>query len=317
MGRGNSGKLTMIRYASLISIALCLAPVALAPGAMAQIPASLPVINELNTYVPVYNRRDPALQEKLTQEINARPEWKKLVKQKRMSVALVDLTDINVPKYAAINGENTVYAASLPKIAILLAAFQQIHDGTLEDTPELRADLKAMIQVSSNSAATRMIDAVGGLDAVNAVLVNPDYKLYDPAHGGGLWVGKRYAKTGRRVGDPMKGISHAGSAMQVARFYYLLSTGRLVSEQASRDMLEIMCDPGINHKFVATLKDTVEGDEMFRKSGSWRTYHADSALVWADDGRRYILVGLVQSPQGGTILKNLLPVAEDILGVDS
>ena len=79
-----------------------------------------------------------------------------------------------------------------------------------------------MIRVSSNVAATKMIDAAGGLDAVNTVLKNPAYKLYDPAHGGGLWVGKRYAKKGRRIGDPLYGISHAASTMQVARFYYLL-----------------------------------------------------------------------------------------------
>ena len=58
-----------------------------------------------------------------------------LVAKKKMSVALVDISDPAYPKYAALNGEHTMYAASMPKIAILLAVFQKIHDGELEDTP--------------------------------------------------------------------------------------------------------------------------------------------------------------------------------------
>ncbi len=279
----------------------------------AQTYLDLPVVSPSTEYAPVYESRDLTLQEKLNAEISARPQWKKLVAQKKMSVALVDITIPEAPLYSAVNGEHTMYAASMPKIAILLAAFQKMHDGELQDTPQLRKDLSAMIKVSSNTSATKMIDAVGGLDAVNSVLTDPRYKLYDEERGGGLWVGKRYAKKGRRIGDPMKNISHAASTMSVARFYYLLATGRLVSPQASKEMLEIMSEPGIKHKFVASLNGNVEGSDIYRKSGSWRTYHADSALVWEDDWRQYILVGIVESPDGGKILKDFVPVAEKIL----
>ena len=170
-----------------------------------------------------------------------------------------------------------------------------------------------MIRVSSNVSATKVIDELGGLDAVNTVLKDPRYQLYDEENGGGLWVGKRFAKTGARIGDPMKDISHAASSYQVSRFYYLLATGRLVSPEASKDMLDILCQPGIDHKFVASLSRLVNPSQIFRKSGSWRNYHSDSVLVWDDDGRRYILVGLVVSPEGGKILRNLVPVAERVL----
>ena len=274
--------------------------------------ALLPIITE-NAVNPVLSEfRDNSLQSKLEAEINLRPSWKQLISQKKMSVSLVDITDIANPSYAALNGETTLYAASLPKIGILLAAFQQLHDGDIEDTPELRADLTRMVRVSSNVSATKVVDALGGLEAVNKVLKDPRYRLYDAENDGGIWVGKRFAKTGPRVGDPLKGISHAASSYQTARFYYLLATGQLVSPEASKDMLDILCQPGINHKFVASLSGLVGATEMFRKSGSWRDYHADSVLVWGDN-RRYILVGLVQSPKGGKILKNLVPVAENVL----
>lgn len=281
----------------------------------AKIPEGLPVVST-HHYQPIDEGKDKSLQKRLNEKLASNPTWKKLADEKKMSVALVDITDPTAPIYSAINGENTMYAASMPKIAILLAVFQHIHDGKLEDTPAIRKDLNAMIRVSSNAAATRMIEAVGGLNEVNAVLTDPRYSLYDETHGGGLWVGKRYAKTGPRIGDPLNGISHAASSMQVARFYYLLATGRLVSLEASRDMLEIMSEPGINHKFVASLNGQVDGSDIFRKSGSWRSYHADSALVWGDDWRRYIIVCIVESSQGDAMLTDLITVAESILRKD-
>jgi beta-lactamase class A len=54
--------------------------------------------------------------------------------------------------------------------------------------------------------------------------VSPRYRLYDPRHYGGLWVGKDYAKSGLWRRDPLHNLSHGATAMQVARFYYLLKT---------------------------------------------------------------------------------------------
>jgi len=274
---------------------------------------TLPVIAENSTYPDLKTVVDSDLQSRLEAEIKLHPKWQELVAQKKMSVSLVDISDIANPSYAGLNGENTLYAASLPKIGILLAAFQKIHDGEIEDTEELRSDLTKMVRVSSNVSATNVVDALGGLKVINDVLKNPAYGLYDETNGGGIWVGKRYAKRGPRIGDPLKGISHAANSYQVARFYYLLATGRLVSPESSKDMLQILCEPGINHKFVASLNGRVGGTEMFRKSGSWRDFHSDSVLVWDGEDRRYILVGLVQSPDGGEILTELVPVAEKIV----
>jgi len=306
--------MTFSRSVKIALLSLSLAGFSVVPVFAQTHSADLPIISEASTYTVLGANSDSKLQARLESEINLRPKWKQLVAQKKMSVSLVDMRNISNPSYAAINGEHTLYAASLPKIGILLAAFQKTHDGDIIDTPQLRDDLTQMIRVSSNVSATKVIDALGGLDAVNTVLKNPRYQLYDETNGGGLWVGKRFAKTGARIGDPMKDISHAASSYQVSRFYYLLATGRLVSPEASKDMLDILCQPGIEHKFVASLSRLVNPRRIFRKSGSWRNYHSDSVLVWDDDGRRYILVGLVVSPEGGKILKNLVPVAERVLG---
>ena len=47
-----------------------------------------------------------------------------------------------------------------------------------------------------------------------------------------------------------------------------------------------------------------EGLEMLRKSGSWKNFHADSALVKSEAGR-YILVGLVEGANGEQQLQTL------------
>jgi len=268
-------------------------------------------------WTPLSENRDAALQFELDALVAAKPTWAKLAKQKRLSVALVDISVPGEPRLASINGQKTVYAASLPKIAILLTAYDKIASGELEETAEVTADMNAMIRKSSNQAATRMIDRVGGLDAVNNTLKDPKYGLYDETEGGGLWVGKRYAKTGRRVADPVAGVSHGASAYQVARYYYLLANGRLVDETRSKQMMDVLVDPGISHKFVASLNNFAPDAKVYRKSGTWRTYHADSALVWGDEWRHYILVGVVDSPKGGQILMDLVPAVETLLKPES
>jgi beta-lactamase class A len=229
----------------------------------------------------------------------------------RLAVALVDITDPESPRMAQVNGDRMFYAASLPKIAILLGAFQKAAErGLTLDTAAID-ELKQMIRKSSNAAATDMLQKVG-TRYLAGVLQSPRYRLYDPALGGGLWVGKPYSASGATMRDPLHNISHGATAYQVARFYYLLETGRLVSPEASRQMKTIMGSPEIHHKFVAGLEKTHPESKIFRKSGSWRSYHADSAIV-ERDGRRYIAVGLAEDPNGGAWMSELIVAMDDIV----
>lgn len=101
--------------------------------------------------------------------------------------------------------------------------------------------------------------------------------------------------------------------MQVARFYYLLATSRLVSPQRSKEMLDILVDPAIKHKFVAALQKSAPDAKIYRKSGTWKIWHADSALVWGPVWRRYILVAIVEAEGGEQILRQLVPAIEATL----
>jgi len=230
-------------------------------------------------------------------------------RSKRLSVALVDVTDPRFPSVAQINGDEMMYAASLPKIAILLAAFERIEQGKLMLNDKTHQTMTNMIRHSSNRAATQMIRAVGK-NYINEVLASPKYRLYDKRHNGGLWVGKEYAGGAAFKRDPLHHLSHGATALQVARFFYMLETGQLVSPESSRKMKSILSKPGINHKFVKGLSNT--NARIFRKSGSWRTYHADSALI-EHNGRSYIAVALANDPKGGEWMKQLIREMDEII----
>lgn len=227
--------------------------------------------------------------------------WSDLVARGDLAVALVDLSGPQL-RYAGVNDDAMIYAASLPKIAILLGAFDAIEDGDLAWTPQLGTELVDMIRVSSNAAATSVLHRVGFERIASAVQEMP-HRLYEPEDGG-LWVGKAYGRNDYWRRDPVGNTSHGATARQAARFFVLLQKGMLVSPDASAQMKEILGDPGIRHKFVRGLGDR-PGLNIYRKSGTWRDYHADAALV-EDNGRTYVAVGLARHADGSRLLEELI-----------
>ncbi len=248
--------------------------------------------------------RHKDLQAELEAILHSNKHWVALSKKKALSIGIVDMQDPLNSRYAAINSDNMVYAASLPKIAILLASEEAIHNGSLKETAEVKADMKMMIAKSSNSAATRMINRVG-LKQIGEVMQDPRYNLYDREDGGGLWVGKAYGGANGRIGDPLKNISHAASVKQVCNYYYMLAFGQLVSPERSKDMLNVLVDPQLHHKFVSVLDRVAPDAKVYRKSGTWENWHTDSALVW-DTDRKYIVVVLAEDAGGESMLRELM-----------
>lgn len=288
------GKLSIIQFAACLFI-----------GSLSVLPT--PLRSEEASRLLIESG-DPALQLKLEETVGELG-LADAAARGDLNLALVIVTDPANPRLAEINGHQMVYAASLPKIAILLGAAVALEEGRLEMTPALHKDMNDMIRVSCNACATRVLEQVGRQQLLDT-LQSPELNFYDEDSSGGLWVGKDYGPGSAYQRDPLEGLSHGATAFQAARFYYRLYTHTLVSPAQSEMMLSTLVDPGVVHKFVKGLQ-SYRGMKMYRKSGTWRSYHADSALV-TYGGHAYIMVALANHQQGARWLERLAPSLHDL-----
>jgi beta-lactamase class A len=256
-----------------------------------------------------FEKKNKILQAALERKIEAEG-WNKYIKQNTLSVAVVDLTRRGKRYYAGINDNNMMYSASLPKIAILLTVVELVNNGTVEWTHEFDTKLQEMITASSNQDASWGVD-IAGLANIEKTMRDPKYCLYDSTYGG-LWIGRAYRPGGATKPDPKGDVSHGATARQAARFYTMLDAGQLVSKHWSFRMLGLMSPPKHFHKFVGGLSDRQGVVFLARKSGTWRNYHADSALI-QHFGSRYVLVGLSEVKDGEQIMRQLARDVDDII----
>ncbi|MGB5747780.1 MAG: hypothetical protein WBM69_12395, partial [Desulfobacterales bacterium] len=115
-------RLGRIRNIFKISSIIILVAICLSTPAMAD-----------SKYPALRDSVDPELQKAfekaLTDHFGA--EFWELAKAKKVGIAIADVTDPRRPRVAAVNGDLMLYAASLPKISILLGAFVQVERGKL------------------------------------------------------------------------------------------------------------------------------------------------------------------------------------------
>jgi beta-lactamase class A len=156
-------------------------------GVIAAVMSSQPMADTTTTSPSLWKSFDSSLQRKLNTTLT-KLGLNKAVKDKKLSVALVDITRLNKPRVAAVNGDEMLYAASLPKIAILLGAFVEIEQGEMKLDTDTRESLTRMIRVSSNADATRMLNRVGK-QRLLGMLQSRKFDLYDPKVNG--WQGIR------------------------------------------------------------------------------------------------------------------------------
>jgi beta-lactamase class A len=224
--------------------------------------------------------------------------------------AAVGVLDLRRMRLAMIHPDRIEYAASVPKVGILLAYFQLHPEAAKHLDPVTRHELGLMAKISSNEMAAKYSRAMG-LREIQAILNAQGF--YDAAHGGGIWVGKHYGPNSERIGDPVADHSHAATVRQLLRFWLLLEQRKLVSPAASRTMRKIFESPDIppdDHKFVKALEG--RRVHVIRKWGSWQDWNHDTAVI---TGRRrhYILVALTHHPRGDEYLVELAKGVDDLI----
>jgi hypothetical protein len=168
----------------------------------------LPGNAQAETYPSLWESLDPdfsqALETALKKEFQG--EYRQAVESKKAAFVVVDITDVQHPKVAGVNPDVMLYAASMPKIGILLGAFVKIESGEMSLDDQTRDELTRMIRKSSNEAATAVLKRVG-IENLADILQSEKYRLYDPKHNGGLWVGRDYSGGPVWKRDPLHNIS--------------------------------------------------------------------------------------------------------------
>ena len=253
-------------------------------------------------------RVDPSLQLNLKGALG-KLGLEPLIAEQKLSVSLLDLSDPSQERYASINDRHMMYAASLPKLGILLGVFEAINEGLLSRSPALDASLTRMIRQSNNTDASFLIQRLG-YDFIARTLTSNRYRLYDADADGGLWVGKSYGPSGLRRHvefwrpEPISGEWHAANSLQVARFFWLLAGGDLVNPSTCSSMRRILSKSDTSEYFVEGLRAVGVGS-VYRKSGTFGDIHCDAVLV-EHRGRRYVAVAMVNDPGGPKILSRLI-----------
>ena len=265
--------------------------------------------------VTTYNldqpRLDPILQSKLESKIDELGLWQ-AVQEKRLNLAFADISNIYQPKIAGLNETNMMYAASLPKIAILLALFKKIENGEIKWTPGIKEQAEEMNRKSSNTAATALYHLVGP-EYIQHLLLSDKYHLYDRNLYGGLWIGKEYGSAPSDFPDPIKNLNHAATPFSVLRFYYLLESGQLLNDKLTQTMRETMAYSAYTTKFQKGIYDCCPNSVLLRKAGAWKNFNCDSALV-INNNKRYIIVGFTNDAKGEEWLEKLAPFFDSLAG---
>ena len=123
---------------------------------------------------------DPVLQTALDEALGKIPGFRDGVRKQETSIVVAIVTDLEHPRVAWYNPERMIYAASLPKIAIVLGALVEVDEGRLELDDELRSQLVNMVRRSSNRDATAVLERVG-IDRIAEIVQDERYgKLYNP-----------------------------------------------------------------------------------------------------------------------------------------
>jgi beta-lactamase class A len=249
---------------------------------------------------------NPALQAKL-EKIDADLRAKFGMTTEQTAVGVLDL---NALRLAMIHPDREDYAASVPKIGILLAYFQLHPEAATNLNAQTRHELGLMAKASNNEMAAKFSRELG-LKQIQAVLNS--YHFYDTNHGGGIWVGKHYGRGDERYPSPVGNNSHAATVRQLLRYFLMLEQGKLVSPAASQTMRDIFASPDIPHDNIKFVKGLAGRDvQIIRKWGSWQDWLHDSAIV-TGGGRHYIVVALTKHPQGDAYLVGLAQAVDDLL----
>lgn len=162
------------------------------------------------------------------------------------------------------------YSASVIKLMVMLAVFQKVSDGALEDDASLDGLLEQMITVSSNEATNSLVERLGSGNAnAGFGVVNETAKRYG--------FGESHLNS--RMGDLSDYSTKQTSASDQGRFLAAAYRGQLVSAEYSKRMIDIMSRQTRRSKIPGGLPS---GVSCSNKTGEAPGVENDSAIVYGE-----------------------------------
>jgi beta-lactamase class A len=236
--------------------------------------------------------------------------------EKHLAITLVDLTDPARPERASFRGGEPIYPASVVKLFYLAAAHRWLEDGRLKESEEFSRALRDMIVESSNDATHYVLDSLSGVSngaelspeelkawAERRNAVNRHFASLGYAVGpGGInvnqkpWCEGPYGRERQFLGPKFENRNKL-TTDATARLLFEIVTGRAVSPERSRRMLDLMKrdfsgkseDPDDQaHGFTGIALEP--GTRLWSKAGWTSTTRHDAAYLELPDGRRLVLV---------------------------
>jgi beta-lactamase class A len=229
----------------------------------------------------------------------------------QLAVTLVDLRDLARPEWAGYRGNERIYPASVIKLFYLVAAHRWLEDGKLQDTGELRRALKDMIVDSYNEATgyvvDRLTDTTSGpelssvefdawfqkRDAVNRYFAALGYRNINVNRK--TWCEGPYGREKQLAAQPPPNNRNWLTTEATARLFTEIVTGRAVTPERSRQMLELHQRQPFDAEGNAQSREYTgavlpAGAKLWSKAGWTSEVRHDAAYVELPTGERFILV---------------------------
>jgi len=237
----------------------------------------------------------------------------KKLQTNELSSTLIDLRDAEKPVQASFRGDAQVYPASVIKLFYLAAAHRWLEDKKIEDTAELRRNMRNMIVDSSNEATHYIVDLLTGTtngpelpqkeieewwdkrNAVNRYFTSLGYTNIN--------VNKKPwsdGPTGREV-QAMKLFSPSRNWLTTdatARLMAEIVSGKIISAKHCEEMKQLLKrdpfaktgGPDNQARGFTALAGLPEGAQLWSKAGWTSETRHDCAYLELPGGAKFVLV---------------------------
>jgi len=216
-------------------------------------------------------------------------------------VAGAFVVDLDTGNYSKVNVERSFATASMVKVPILVAFFQEVDAGNIELTEQLtmRQDLVAphagdmqylpvgtqfsaletaeeMIRISDNTATNMLIDRLGGIAAVNQRF-------------------KQWGLSQTTLNEWLPDLegTNISSPHDLVALMSMVEQGQLVSLRSRDRLLAILRTPVTQTLLPQGLG---EGATIAHKTGDIGTLVGDVGLIDMPSGKRYLAAMMVERP---------------------